>query len=68
MAIAIVLGFLMSHLILIVLFYIVMTPIGLMLKMFGKDVLDQRIDKKVNSYWVDRPLGMNTKESYENQY
>lgn len=68
MAFALILGFFMSHIILVVLFYAVITPIGLMVKMFGKDILDQRIDKDAVSYWVKRSAAKKTRESYENQY
>lgn len=68
MAFSILIGFVMSHLILMALFYAVITPIGLALKLFGKDILDQRIDKKKSSYWIDRALETTAKETYENQY
>jgi len=67
MAFGIMLGFVMSRVVLAILFYAVITPIGLATKIFGMDVLDQRIDKKANTYWKDR-AEVKTKESYENQY
>lgn len=68
MALAVVIGFFASRLILVILFYAVLTPIGLVMKMFGKDILDERIDKNKTSYWVDRIVKEKNKESYENQY
>ena len=68
MAFSAVIGFFMSRLILALLFYGVMTPIGLLMKLFGKDILDQRILKEETSYWHERPLALKNKASYENQY
>lgn len=68
MALGIVLGFFMSRVVLAVLFYGVMTPTGLLMKLFGKDILDQRIDKTKASYWHVRAAPARPRESYENQY
>jgi len=68
MAFSIVIGFFMSRLILTVLFYGVVTPTGILMKILGKDILDEKIDKKAASYWHARPNAVKTKESYENQF
>ena len=68
MAFSIVIGFFVSRIILTVLFYLAVTPIGLIMKIFAKDLLDQRIDKNKPSYWHDLSAEPKTKESYENQY
>jgi polyferredoxin len=68
MALAVVIGFFMSRVILTILFYGVVTPIGLLTKLFGKDIMDQRIAKERPSYWHERPAAAKAKESYENQY
>lgn len=49
---AIVTGFILS-----LLFFLVVTPIGLLMKILGKDPLSKSINKKQNSYWVDKDLG-----------
>jgi len=68
MAFSIVLGFVMSRAVLAIVFYAVMTPIGLATKVFGKDILDERIDRKEVSYWKKRSEPIKEKTSYENQY
>jgi hypothetical protein len=68
MGLGIVLGFFVSRVILSILFYIIITPIGLMMKLAGKDLLDERIDERRASYWRNRALEVRSKESYENQY
>ncbi|MDP3804715.1 MAG: SxtJ family membrane protein [Candidatus Omnitrophota bacterium] len=69
MAFAVIIGYFMSRIILVILFYAVVTPISVITKIFGKDILDQRVDKSAVSYWIGR-LGQEEKsrESYENQY
>ncbi len=40
------------------LFYGVVTPTGLALRLAGKDVLDRRFDREADSYWIRRdPAG-----------
>ncbi len=68
MSFSIILGFFMSRLILTVLFYGVITPIGFIMKLSGKDILDERIDKTRPSYWHEIDTGKKDKKSYENQY
>jgi hypothetical protein len=50
MALALVLGHVMSRLILTLLFYLVVTPIGLVLRLMGKDLLDRKWNGR-ESYW-----------------
>ncbi len=68
MSLSIIIGFFMSRVILSVVFYLVLTPIGLVMRLLGKDILDQKIDKSKNSYWKDIKGGVKSKERYENQY
>lgn len=68
MMFAVVIGFFMSRVILIFLFYGVLTPTGLLAKLFCKDVLDERISRDRVSYWTERPTVAKAKKSYENQF
>ena len=68
MGFSIILGFFMSRIILTALFYVGITPIGIIMRIFGKDMLDEKIDKKRSSYWHDRSAEVKDKKSYENQY
>lgn len=54
MSFAIVMGFYMSRLILTLLFYLVLTPMGFFMRVTGKDPLNERIDKGASSYWTRR--------------
>jgi len=68
MTFSIILGFFMSRIILTVLFYLVLTPMGLLMRLLGKDLLDQKIDKNKASYWHARDGKRKDAKSYENQY
>jgi Saxitoxin biosynthesis operon protein SxtJ len=43
-----------SHLILGVAYYLVATPIGLTMRLFGRDPLGREFDKSAQSYWIVR--------------
>jgi hypothetical protein len=68
MALAIVLGFIMSHIILSLVYYTVLTPIGFLMRMLGKNPLALRFDPKTDSYWVKREKKDLTRANYEKMY
>jgi hypothetical protein len=43
-----------SHLLLAGVYYLVITPIGLMLRLLGHDLLGLKIDRSAESYWTPR--------------
>ena len=51
MGVTIILGFIMTRVILSILFYLVITPIGFLAKLFGKRFMVLRFNKSANSYW-----------------
>jgi len=68
MTFAVIMGWVMTRLILSVLFYIVFTFIGVGLRLFGKKFLGLNIDKSKKSYWVYREPAEFTREKYEKQF
>ena len=68
MLLAYFIGGIVSRVILTVLFYVVLTPTGLVLRLFGKDVLDQRFEKDRESYWIKKDLSDHTKDQYRKMY
>ena len=68
MALAFTLGFVMSNVILILFFFIVVTPIGLLARLFRKDFLARKWDTQAASYWIQCPNETKTAESYERQF
>ena len=53
----IILGSIIAPIVMGVVFFLVVTPIGLVMKIIGKDLLNLKYDKKKETYWVkrDRP-------------
>lgn len=47
-------GFVVSHVILAIVYYLVMTPIGLLMRMFGHDPMQRRFDRDAKTYWIPR--------------
>ena len=68
MLLAYFIGGIVSRVILTVLFYVVLTPTGLVLRLFGKDILNKKLDKRRESYWVKKDLSGHTKEQYGKMY
>lgn len=48
------LGWLVSHLLLGIVLYLVFTPIGLLLRLLGRDPLERGFDPRASSYWTER--------------
>ena len=68
MSIALVWGWLIGKVILVVLFYGVFTPTGILLRLFGKRFLDLKFDKKAKTYWIKKDDENASKASYELQF
>ena len=68
MIFAIILGWIMTRVILSLLFYVIFTPIGLTLRFFGKQFLELRWDKSKDSYWNFKTNEHLQKEKYEKQF
>jgi hypothetical protein len=68
MGFAVVLGFFMSRIILCILFYFVITPTGLVMRVFGKDILNEKWDKGASSYWIKRDQTASNKEKYNKMF
>jgi len=47
-------GWTLSHVMFSFIYYIVLTPIGLIMRAFGYDAIQRRIDHKATTYWVKR--------------
>ena len=48
-------GWTVSHLLLAVIFYGVLTPFGLVMRLFGRDSMQRRFDARMPSYWAELP-------------
>jgi hypothetical protein len=65
---AVILGWFMTRIIIAILFYAVLTPTGVVARLFGKEFLDMRIDKSRKSYWNYRDIKKPEKGDYERQF
>jgi len=65
MKFAFLLAWVNTRLILVIIFYLVFTPLGLLMRLCGADPLERKINKKAGSYWKKRGL---TEPSYERQF
>ncbi|MFY9341482.1 MAG: hypothetical protein WAT39_03255 [Planctomycetota bacterium] len=54
MIVAMPIGFVISHVLIATIYYLVMTPIGLVFRLIGRDVIGKRPDPKAASYWHDK--------------
>jgi hypothetical protein len=57
-----------SPLILGIMFFLVITPMGVVMRAFGKDLLRLRFDKAAPSYWIDRIPPGPPPESLKDQF
>lgn len=60
-------GFVLSHLILGFLFFVMITPIGLFFRLTGYDPLHRRFEPEATTYWTD-PRPRRAKESFFRQF
>ena len=52
MTLAMPIGWVVSHLLLLFVFYLVVTPIGLAMRLIGYDPLTRQLDRSAKSYWT----------------
>ena len=70
MVLAILLGFVMTRIILIVLFYLVVFPTGILAKLTGVKLIDSKFRSAKDSYWIKKDLSNRKfkKIDYERQF
>ena len=61
----ILLGKIISPIIMGVIFFLVVTPIGFLMRLFGKDVLNLKLNNKKSSYWIEK---VGPKSKMKNQF
>ena len=59
------LGRITSPILMFLIYFVTVIPTGFIMKLLGKDLLSQKLNKNLNSYWVkrDKPIG-----SMKNQF
>ena len=56
----IALGAVIAPIVMSIIFFLAITPIGLLMKILGKDLLNKKINKKKNTYWIKRDVPVGT--------
>jgi hypothetical protein len=57
-----------SPLVLGIMFFVVITPMGVVMRLFGKDPLRLRLDKTQASYWLERTPPGPKPDTLSNQF
>src|SRR5688572_7556752 len=69
MTLAMLMGAVVSTILLVLLFYFVVTPIGLLARLVGKDFLSRKLDSSAASYWILRDVSKpKAKHEHEQQF
>ena len=55
-----ILGLIIAPIIMALVYFIILTPISLILRMFGKDLLGLKFMKKKDTYWIKRVKKLGT--------
>ena len=68
MRLVFVLIWVIIRLILSAMFYLIFTPMGFLVRLFKGDLLDRKIDKKSNTYWIKKEKVDFEPSNYERQF
>jgi hypothetical protein len=68
MTLAFILGWVNTRLLLGAFFYIILTPIGLVMRLVGKDLLGKKINRSATTYWIKREPEPMDQKRYENLF
>ena len=68
MTFAVIMGFIMTRVILTILFFGIFTPASVISKLLRKDLLNKKIDNDSQSYWVKRPSAAYNPQSSEKMF
>ena len=50
----ILLGIIISPIVMAIIFFIIVTPIGIIMRSMGKDLLRKKFEKNLNTYWIKK--------------
>jgi hypothetical protein len=68
MVLGLCMGLVVTGVLMVVLFYLVVTPIGLLMRLRGMDPLKRSFDREAESYWIPRDAGTADRKNYERQF
>jgi len=64
MAATLPVGWVVSHVVMAAVFYLVITPIGLIMRVCGRDPMERQFDKEASTYWKRRPERSETRRYF----
>ena len=64
----IIISWVMTRLVLCIVFYLVITPTSIIARLVGKKFLDLKFDKNKKSYWIVKEDSQLDKETYQRQF
>jgi hypothetical protein len=64
---AFVMGWFVTRIILTTAYFVIMTPMGIIVRLLGKDLLDERIDRGAPTYWKKHEAAED-KQRYRKQF
>lgn len=62
------LGMIIAPLVMMLIYFLVVTPTGLLMRLFRKDLLRMKKDPQQNSYWINRAVDDDQISSMKNQF
>ena len=60
-----ILGMIIAPIVMALVYFIILTPVSLIVRIFGKDLLGLKFSKKQDTYWIERKKNLN---SMKNQF
>jgi len=61
-------NWIVTNVILLLLFFVIFTPTGMIMRLFGKKLLDNGFKEPDATYWIDRPADQQRDGNYEKQF
>ena len=68
MRFGLVTSWIITRFLLLVIFYSLFTPLGLIIRLLGRDPLDRKIDRGKESYWREKEKNIPGQSGYERQF
>jgi len=68
MSLALVLGFIMTRVLLTVIYVLLFIPTGLLMRVFGKDPLRRKLDPDASTYWIPKQFDADASERLKRYY
>ncbi len=66
---SVILGYFVSRIILVITYFVAVLPIGLMMRITGKDPMERKLDPQASTYWTKREQEEDLSiERYERQF